>query len=284
MQFFQIYHPVTATPFACDKNYMEFEPCQALKPFIRCFWGTKKPVSERKTGADTSKIVIPDTCMDILFEVDFTSNKIVSQFCGIDDRTFCADESNETGKKIFKFGIRFYAWSAVLFAEESMRGVRNAFFEVDCHFSKIKRAIEPLLFDVPDMNTFIPVVEKVLLKHFYAKHENPLVTEAVSKILLSKGNLKATALSKALHISHRQLERLFQEYIGVAPKNFASMVRYQYLWNEILYSPQFDILDAVYQYGYTDQAHMLRDFKKFHSMNITEARRYALKDVAFLQG
>ena len=48
------------------------------------------------------------------------------------------------------------------------------------------------------------------------------------------------------------------EYVGVAPKNFASMARYQYLWNECIYNKRFNIADAAYQYGYSDQQKMWR--------------------------
>lgn len=34
----RLYHPLTAQPFKCDKNYIEIAPCDALKPYIRCFW------------------------------------------------------------------------------------------------------------------------------------------------------------------------------------------------------------------------------------------------------
>lgn len=44
MELNQIYNPLTAAPFACNEYYMEFAPCAALKPYIKCFWGTKKPV------------------------------------------------------------------------------------------------------------------------------------------------------------------------------------------------------------------------------------------------
>ncbi len=61
------------------------------------------------------------------------------------------------------------------------------------------------------------------------------------------------------------------------------MIRYQYLWNEIMFNKDFDILDAVAKYGYSDQPHLLSDFKKYHSMNIREAKAYALKNVGNLQ-
>lgn len=90
-------------------------------------------------------------------------------------------------------------------------------------------------------------------------------------------------LRQEVLIGSRQLERLFLEYIGVSPKSLASMVRYQYLWNELLYHKDFNIADAVYQYGYSDQAHLCHDFKKYHSMRISDARKYAIENVGNLQ-
>lgn len=283
MEFYQSYHPITATPFICNDQYMEFQPCSALKPYIKCFWGTKKPAKQSKTNIPTERIITPDTCMDIIFEVDYSSNKIASIFCGIDDHTFCTHNDNREEKVYSTFAIRFYAWSAMLFSEESMCDTRNGRFDAVRHFPKITREIEPLLFDIADMDGFITIAEQVLLKNFCERHKNAVVSESVAQILRCKGNLRAEQLAKELHISSRQLQRLFQKYVGVSPKKLSSLVRYQYLWHDIVCSPRFDVSDAVYRYGYTDQSHLLHEFKEFHSMNITQAREYAQQYVAFLQ-
>lgn len=88
-----------------------------------------------------------------------------------------------------------------------------------------------------------------------------------------------TDLKREVLVSNRQLELLLLEYVGVAPKNFASMARYQYLWNECIYNKRFNIADAAYQYGYSDQPHLCRDFKKHHPMSMPEARNYAAQHV-----
>lgn len=60
------------------------------------------------------------------------------------------------------------------------------------------------------------------------------------------------------------------------PKQLTSLVRYRYLWNDILFNKHFYVLDAVQLYGYTDQSHLLHDFKKYHTVLPGEAKRYAL--------
>ena len=90
-------------------------------------------------------------------------------------------------------------------------------------------------------------------------------------------------LAKECFISSRQLERLFGEYIGITPKKLCSLVRYQCLWNEILRNPGFHIQDAVHKYRYTDQAHLMREFRRYHTMDIRSAKIYACGDVGNIQ-
>lgn len=271
------YNPITATPFAHNESYMEFEPCEALKPYIKCFWGTKEPYRHRKTDIPTQGIVTPDTCVDIIFTVDFTNDRIEGGFCGIDDRTFMTYDANDEDKRVSIFAIRFFAWSAVLFSEESMSGTRNAFFEAGQHFYGLQREIAPYLFDITDMESRIRLAEIYLINHMHPERRNKVLMDAVLELLKHKGNVEIGQMAKDIHTSSRHLERLFQENIGISPKRLASLIRYQYLWNDILFHPEFRVLDGVHQYGYTDQAHLLHDFKRFHGMNIKEARQYALK-------
>lgn len=92
MELNTLYRPITSTPFRHSVSYAEFEPCVALKPYIRCFWGTTVPTLQ----SPESTLVIPDTCMDIIFRANHTDNTVSGGFCGIDDRTFISD--SDSGK------------------------------------------------------------------------------------------------------------------------------------------------------------------------------------------
>ena len=84
-------------------------------------------------------------------------------------------------------------------------------------------------------------------------------------------------------MSTRQLERLFHEYVGITPKKLSNLIRYQFLWRDILCEPDFDVIDAVYKYGYTDQSHLMREFKRYHSMDINSAKAVAFENVENIQ-
>lgn len=283
MQLHKIYNPITSTPFACCESYREFLPCEALRPYVKCFWGSEKPYRQARTTEPLRSIVTPDSCMDIIFTIDFTNNQIHGKFCGIDDRSFIATRITNDERILSTFAIRFYPWSTILFSEESMCNTKNAFYTLECHFSKLKKEIEPLLFEVTDMTDRIWLTECYLMKHIRTSRMNSLLMNAIAQMLMRRGNIEIECLAKDIHIGRRQLERIFQENIGIAPKQLSSLIRYQYVWNEVLFHSGFQVLDAVERYGYTDQSHLLRDFKRFHTMNMADARRHALRHVAFLQ-
>ena len=59
--------------------------------------------------------------------------------------------------------------------------------------------------------------------------------------------------------------------MGTSPKTFASLMRYQLLWQDMVLSDRFDLQDAVDRFGYTDQAHLLHNFRSRHLMPPREA-------------
>ena len=68
MQMDQIFRPLTSSPFRRDDTYTEILPCEALRPYICCFWGTSQPL--QTCDAACESLVTPDTCMDILIDLD----------------------------------------------------------------------------------------------------------------------------------------------------------------------------------------------------------------------
>lgn len=282
MQLYEKFYPITSTPFQRDDKYLEIVPCDALKPYIRCFWGMRK---RKWISSDVKNfgLVTPDTCADIIFKINYTKNKIENVFCGLDDTSFRNHDNNHMGDEIATFAIRFYPWSVVLFTEESMKGTKNRFFDVGVHFEKLKNALESRLFECSTMEEQISLAQGYLINHIYENHRNSLFLRAMAEIIVKKGNIKALELATDIHISSRQLERIFNENIGVTPKKMAALVRYQSLWRDICFQPNFQVQDAVCQYGYTDQAHLLNDFRKIHGLSIRDAKRYAGKNVEFLQ-
>lgn len=265
-----MYMPLTANPLSFDATYTEIVPSDALKPYIRCFWGSQ---TTNINFTDRS-LVTPDTCMDIIINVNYSKNGVQSVFCGINDQPFVS-QAEATTDIISTFAIRFYAWAVPLFSSNDMKNVSNIFCNSEHYFSTLTAKLERMVWLFPDLMKRAEQAELFLLEELNLNRVNINVMNAVYTMLKSMGNIQMADLSQYTSISPRQLERLFKIHIGMPPKKLASLIRYQNLWSELLRQPHVNIQDLVHKYGYTDQAHMLNDFKRFHTMTVSEAKEYA---------
>ena len=159
----------------------------------------------------------------------------------------------------------------------------NGYFDVDSRFEWLDKIIRPKLLELKTLQEKISFTEQALLKRLSDVRENTVVNDTIQNILINKGSLDIAKLAKKSFVSTRQVERLFHEYVGITPKKLSNLIRYQFLWRDILCEPDFDVLSAVYKFGYTDQSHLLREFKRYHSMDIHNARIMAFKDVGNIQ-
>ena len=253
--------PITAQPFR--PGYREYSPCEALKPYIRCFWTSVN---------QNDRLIIPDLCADIIF--DICNNEAF--FCGVSDEAFVSHRLTET------FGIRFYSWTAALFSEDSLRTTLNGRFELEEHFSKLKKELAPKLVNAKSSQQRIAISEGFLINNIKQRRSG-IFTEALGMMIALRGACTAESISKELHISNRQLERFFSEYSGLSPKKTAMLIRYQSLWRDILSEGDFNAAEKAPEYGYNDQSHLLNDFRRFHTVTPKRAKEIALRDVAFLQ-
>ena len=267
-----IYRPLTALPFRHCASYQESDPCQPLRPYIRCFWGGETHPSEPPSPPG---IVIPDTCVDIIYQIDNTDSTVTAQFHGVNDRSYYTPGSEGAGHETWVFAIRFYAWSAYLFSEDSLAGTVNSSCDVGERFRWLDKELLHRLLAPGTLADKIRFTEQLLLKKLETARANRTVDSVINHILSHCGTWEVSRLAKESFLSPRQMERLFHEYIGITPKKLSNLVRYQFLWNDIVGQSRFDILNAVSRYGYTDSAHLMREFKRYHSMNIHTARQLA---------
>jgi len=273
----QLYHPLVAAPFQNSSRYHEAAPVSVLlQPWVRCLWGG----TACSTPADPHP-VIPDTCSDIIFSIDLHTGRISGRYCALGDEPFFSASSPDTRTALF--AIRFYPWAAPVFMQDTLRGSLNLSFDADQHFPRLARAVAGMLSETQDFAERCARTENILLAHMNPDRLHASVMNAVADLLCSEGRLSIGELAARNQLSARQLERLFHEYTGASPKKLGDLIRYQQLWREAVTSPSFDVQDAVHRFGYADQSHLLRQFKRYHGATLTQALAYARSHVGFVQ-
>jgi AraC-like DNA-binding protein len=113
------------------------------------------------------------------------------------------------------------------------------------------------------LSAVIDTIEGFLFERFQ-KQENLNYDLCSSLALINRyeGLIKMEDLIKKLEVNERQLERLYHRHIGISPKKFMNIIRFQHFL-KIFRSLSADskLTTAVYEAGYYDQSHLNNYFK-----------------------
>ena len=121
----------------------------------------------------------------------------------------------------------------------------------------------------------IAVLDKFLLYRLCkTPHKVDVIDKALSSIIQHKGVLSINQLADDLCISSRQFRRRFIEKVGVSPKLFSRIKRFNYISN-LSSTSSANWKDMVYEGGYYDQAHFIRDFCAFSGRKPSDYINYS---------
>lgn len=108
----------------------------------------------------------------------------------------------------------------------------------------------------------ISIVEQFLWRHLHTRLPDDLVIAALHAIHQSQGTIRISRLSQALNTSQSPLEKRFRALVGASPKKFAGIVRARHMLTAL---EQNNSKMVEYLFSYYDQAHFIRNFKRFSS-------------------
>lgn len=119
--------------------------------------------------------------------------------------------------------------------------------------------LESQIRQTQDMNGRIHVADRFFSSYQYAPDSAAL---GVAWIFKMKGTGSIHDLSGVMGVSERQAERIFKKSIGVSPKFYSRIIRFNAIFQLLSqYDPGWAKL--AYESGFADQSHFIRNFKAF---------------------
>jgi AraC-like DNA-binding protein len=115
----------------------------------------------------------------------------------------------------------------------------------------------------------IDLLESVLLRRLAqaTAPEGALNAPGLAQcILRARGRPKIEWLANAAGVSRQHLTRSFREAVGVTPKLFARLARFQAGLAYAGCGAKVDWAQAALELGYADQSHMIAEFREFGSL------------------
>jgi AraC-like DNA-binding protein len=97
------------------------------------------------------------------------------------------------------------------------------------------------------------------------------INSSLDFIVANKGVFSLTQLVKYTGYTERHLERKFKESIGLNPKKFGNVIRLHYFLKLLKdKSDNTNLTNLCYDAGFSDQSHLIKDFRKHTGISPTE--------------
>ena len=103
-----------------------------------------------------------------------------------------------------------------------------------------------------------------------APAHHPAVAFALNAFRKNSGLQSSARVAEAVNLSQRRFIDLFRNEVGMAPKLFCRVQRFQDIVAQINNAPSVDWIDLALSFGYTDQSHFIHDFREFSGLRPTE--------------
>ena len=234
-------------------NYKKIKPCKELEPFIHFYWELKGHELESQWER-----VFPDGCAGIVMNLGntcLTDNGAVSMEFG---KTYVVGAMNSFKDSFIDNDTHLLgvclkpATFANFYSYATQNELTNETIEFEkCNSFNVGKTL------VNPFNYF----DYFFLERI--KSRNNQVQSVVNDIHSTNGQISIVELSKRNFTTVRQLERNFKKYIGLSPKEYSNIIRFQNALSIIKNSNQNrSLLDIAFECGYYDHSHLTNEIKR----------------------
>lgn len=119
-----------------------------------------------------------------------------------------------------------------------------------------------MLGETNDFRQRARIADEFLLRQSVRARACERISAASGRILRASGNARIGTLAREAGVSVRQFERSFSAAVGVHPKLYARIVRFEAALDSKARSTK-SWTEVAHEFGYYDQTHMVHDFQGF---------------------
>ena len=248
-------------------NYQTFQPQSDLESFIKCYW-TLEVLAEESSKRQR---IVPDGCIELIFILGDDIRRITSgdKFI-IQPRAFILGQITEpfyvepTGY-VNSFAVRFYPHGFANFVSIPIKKLANKETPIGLLFGeKPSKELKLKILRAKDTDKRIKIIEDFMLDILKKKATiDNIVKSTIDALFSTRGSTPINSILKDELYKRRQLERKFFKQVGMSPKQLGKVIRLQTALNMLLNHRSENLTKIAYESDYYDQAHFIKDFKKF---------------------
>ena len=211
------------------------KPENILHFFLRDFWAVQKPGEEKQVHS--SMVLIGQR------------TSLVRQF---------------TGPSFVNVHIVFQPTAVFRLTGVPAHELTHQHLDATLIFHKDIRMTLEQLQEAKSYTEMLTIIERFSFELVRQSRKDKLPLDAVSQHMIRYGgNVSLDGLANDACLSTRQFERKFYEDVGVNPKNYSRIIRFNRAYNLKNAYPERDWLGIAIECGYHDYQHLVKDYKEF---------------------
>ncbi len=234
--------------------YHEYLPDITLSDLIDSYW-----VSEAFIACEERTRILPDGCVDIIISAyQIHGMKAFRPY--IFGTTTSYIEPSFSGKHKM-IGIRFKPGGITAFTRIPINEFTDSSVDISLAETLFDDRFYEELQEKEETNQQLQYINDYLLNKYatlYLVDKQVLTT--VNLITKSHGKVPIKQLLEQVCLCQRQFERRFKASIGISPKMFSRIVRFNHTRHQLQTRPRQSLLDTAIDCGYYDHAHLIKDF------------------------
>lgn len=179
----------------------------------------------------------------------------------------------DTGAQCWLAAVEFRHAGAARFFMIPMIEISNRVVQLQDLWRNDGTSLRERVLDASTPASKFHVFEEVLLDHLRAEFD-PAMHYAIKAL---RAGIPVSQVALRLGLSPRTLERRFSSQVGISPKRFARVDRLQKVLRAVRRSSKPDWCVLAVEHGYTDQAHLIHDFRDLADITPSEYKPHSHK-------
>jgi AraC-like DNA-binding protein len=246
--------------------FSRIDPDPQLSRIIECIW-----LAEDESTLIQNQKIIPDGFTEIIFHFGAPYRICLDQEWEVQSKSLLAGQISKhfflenTGESSF-VGIKLKPTALTHLYSLNMWTLTDRVVDLHSLFRDEFRLLEQLLYSVIDHARRIDVLNDYFKKAVTTIVVDSLVDRAINHISHKQGIVTVAELCVVTGVGERQLENLFRKWVGLSPKLYSRIIRFNYIF-DLVQSNKGNWSDLAYEASYYDQSHFIRNFKNFTGEN-----------------
>ncbi|QEC53527.1 AraC family transcriptional regulator [Anseongella ginsenosidimutans] len=160
-------------------------------------------------------------------------------------------------------GIDINPLGAYRFFRLPLKEIKNQLHPLPDLLGKAARQLEATIAGTENISRKVKLLQEFLVNRFHSETPDLVFEYCVRKIENSQGRISIRQLEQETGYSGRWLNRKFEEKLGMSPKNFSSVRRFQYYYQALLTNASRILRHKEFYDHYYDESHFIREFKRY---------------------